>query len=217
MKVSKCTEDWNKMSPNEVGKFCSSCQTSVYQIHDKSLDEIHELKDQNNDKICGRISKVQYEQFRFMHPMKRFAIALFLVFGTGLFTASYGQIAKGESTMQMPNYTTVVKFFAMTKDGKPLSNVDVSFSIGDDFFQGKTDSTGNLSLDFHADGLLSHVGFNIYYNNTFAYIEKDVHSGDNRVENIIYDSSNGEMTIGKQVFHEEFLMGDVMIDEDWDH
>jgi hypothetical protein len=205
------------MSTNEIGKFCSSCQTSVYDIHNKSLEEIHVLKTKNDDKICGRISKVQYEQFRFLHPMKRFAIALFLVFGTGLFTASYGQVVKETAIKQAPNYTTIVNIFAKSKAGKPLENVDISLTYNEDFIQGKTDATGKLVLTFHAVSTVSLIGFNIYYDNTYAYIEKQIHSGENRLENIIYDSSNGEMTIGEQVFHEEFLMGDVMIEEDWDH
>jgi hypothetical protein len=205
------------MNPNEIGKFCSSCQTSVYNIQDKSLNEIQDLKTINNDKICGRISKVQYEQFRFLHPMKRFAIALFLVFGTGLFTSSYAQIEKGISTEQMPNYTTNIIFFAKNSEGEPLANVDVSFTNNDDFIQGQTDSTGKLELNFHADNALSQIGFNIYFKNTYAYVEKQLHSGENRMESIVYNSSNGEMTIGDKVFHEEFLMGDVMIEEDWDH
>lgn len=216
MKVSNCTEDWNKMNPNEIGRFCSSCKTSVHDIHDKSLTEIHELKSENEDKICGRISKVQFEQFRFLHPMKRFAVALFLVFGTGLFNTSFGQIEELENLQEVPNAVTSIIFSAQNKSGEPLSNVDISFTVKGEFHQGKTDSIGKLNLYFNADSKVRLIGFNIYLNDTFAYVEKEIRSGVNRLENIIYDPKTGEITIGEQVFYEEFLMGDV-IEEDWDN
>ncbi len=216
MKVSNCTEDWNKMNPNEIGKFCSTCQTSVYKIHNNSLHEIDELKTKNNEKICGRISKVQYEQFRFLHPMKRFAIALFLVFGTGLFTASYAQLKKEASSLQTPNYTSTIYIFAQNNKGEPMPYVNVSFTYKDDFIHGQTDSSGKLQLFFQTDQLLNQIGFNIDYKNTFAYIEKQVHTGANRLESIIYNADSGELIIGKQIFYEEFLLGEVILDEDWD-
>ena len=203
------------MSPNEIGKHCSSCNTSVYHIADKSLEEINDLKMKNDDKICGRISKVQYEQFRFLHPLKRFAIALFLVFGTGLFTTSYGQIVKESGGNERPNYTSNIHFTAKDNDGKPLANVDVSYQIGDAFIQGQTDSLGRLELRSYLTSGSAHIGFNIYYRSTYAYIEKHVSYGESRFETIIYNKETGEMTIGEHKFHEEFLLGDVM-PEDWE-
>ena len=35
-----CHEDWNKMQPDEKGKFCSVCQTSVIDFTNKTTDEI---------------------------------------------------------------------------------------------------------------------------------------------------------------------------------
>lgn len=217
MKVSKCTEDWNAMTTNEIGKFCTSCNTSVYQINNKSLEEISQLKAANNDKICGRINKVQYEQFRFLHPMKRFAIALFLVFGTGLFTASYGQVIEesAQVTEITFNYTLVID--AKDEQGNPLPGMNVSFDLNDEHYSDKTDSTGKLKINFEENSTNLKLGLNFYFQDTYGYIERNVNNGITRIEKITFNQGNGDLKIGDELFHEEFLMGDVMMEEDWDH
>ncbi len=100
-----CHEDWNKMLPDAKGKFCNSCSKSVFDFSTKTDAEIRgillEYKDQ---KVCGHFKKSQIGR-----PLnitinlndlpvnisltKTFAIALFIVFGTFLFscTNEHGQ------------------------------------------------------------------------------------------------------------------------------
>jgi len=100
-----CHEDWDKMTPDAKGAFCGSCQKSVYDFSTKSEAEVEEvLNNVGDDKVCGRFSADQlreeikldiplYSLPRNIAPMRAFALALFLVFGTLLFTGSnaYGQ------------------------------------------------------------------------------------------------------------------------------
>jgi len=211
MKVSKCNEDWNSMTSNYIGKFCSSCNSSVYQINDKSLEEISNLKAANNDKICGRINKIQYEEFRFLHSMKRFAIALFLVFGTGLFTASYGQIINESSEVKEITFDYTIVITAQDEEGNPLPKINVSFDLNQLHFSEKTDSTGKLQIKFDENSTNLKIGLNFYYQDTYAYIERNINNGITRIEKITYNKKNGELKFGYELFNKEYLMDDVIM------
>lgn len=60
-----CSEDWNSMQMDEVGRFCQSCQKSVIDFTSKSDSEIKEfLKDKQQEKLCGRFYIHQVERIR---------------------------------------------------------------------------------------------------------------------------------------------------------
>lgn len=110
-----CHENWNNMLPDEKGRFCLSCSKSVHDFTGKSDQEIHAILMANKDqKVCGRFSKSQLNRplnIRVnladlpsnMSATRSFAIALFLVFGSLLFscTDSFGQ-NMGEVTVVLP-------------------------------------------------------------------------------------------------------------------
>jgi len=93
-----CHEDWNKMTPDEKGAFCGSCQKSVYDFSNKSVHEIDTIiKDNPGKSICGRFKSTQLEPVEkvplYMLPSKKpslrvFAYALLLVFGSTLFSCN---------------------------------------------------------------------------------------------------------------------------------
>lgn len=100
-----CHEDWNKMLPDEKGKFCLSCSKSVVDFTGKSDMEIHQILIENTGKkLCGRFTKTQLNRPlnirvnladlpKNVSSTHSFAIAIFLVFGSMLFscTDSFGQ------------------------------------------------------------------------------------------------------------------------------
>jgi hypothetical protein len=93
-----CHEDWNTMQADAQGKFCGSCNKSVIDFSNKSDMEIKNiLLEQKGKKICGHFKKTQVDRplnFRVdlnqlpknVSSTKAFAISLFLVFGTLLFS-----------------------------------------------------------------------------------------------------------------------------------
>jgi hypothetical protein len=95
-----CHEDWNAMQPDARGKFCSSCSKSVFDFSTKTDAEIGEiLMHYKDQKICGHFKtsqvnrplslRVDLSQLpRNISVTKAFAIALFLVFGTLLFSCT---------------------------------------------------------------------------------------------------------------------------------
>ncbi|MFL5762608.1 MAG: hypothetical protein ACJ77K_01620 [Bacteroidia bacterium] len=97
-----CHEDWNQMTPNEKGAFCGKCCKTVIDFSNKTPEQIREtLTAQSGKKICGRFQGHQIGESRTesvhlnipshllprnISHRKAFALALFFVFGTTLFS-----------------------------------------------------------------------------------------------------------------------------------
>lgn len=104
-----CHENWDNMDPHAKGKFCNACSKAVFDFSDKTDAEIRDIlihyKDQ---KVCGHFKTSQLNrplQLRIdlaklprnMSLTKTFTIALFLVFGTFLFSCTDFQGKKIEA------------------------------------------------------------------------------------------------------------------------
>ncbi len=82
---SPCHEDWNKMTPNEKGRFCNQCDKTVVdfaKLEDEEVIEYFlELQKQTNHSICGHIKKKQLAPTRTFQPL-RIAVVGLLLFST---------------------------------------------------------------------------------------------------------------------------------------
>ena len=95
-----CHEDWSAMQPDAKGKFCNSCQKSVHDFTAKTDAEIHTILLENKgQQVCGHFKKTQVnrplniridlnELPRNMSITKLFTVAVFVVFGTLLFSCT---------------------------------------------------------------------------------------------------------------------------------
>lgn len=102
-----CHENWDAMTPNELGVFCGKCVKTVVDFSNKSIEEIKEFFiGKQNEKVCGRFEKAQltslsfdafYNEFKGFHFTKRFAVILYFTFGMWLFNASTG-VAQTQQT-----------------------------------------------------------------------------------------------------------------------
>lgn len=92
-----CHENWNRMSPNEKGRFCSVCAKGVIDFTTQSKDEIQDyFRQHNGEKVCGRFNNEQLNRFDIQIPAavlqqkrtfnKAFLLALFVVMGASLFS-----------------------------------------------------------------------------------------------------------------------------------
>lgn len=100
-----CHEDWNSMLPDAKGKFCNSCNKSVFDFSNKTDTQIRDiLRDHKDQKVCGHFKRSQINRPlnisinindlpKNISITRAFAIALFIVFGTFLFscTDEHGQ------------------------------------------------------------------------------------------------------------------------------
>lgn len=110
-----CHEDWNAMQPDAKGKFCNSCSKSVFDFSNKTDTEIRDILIEYKDqKVCGHFKKTQIDRPlniqinlndlpKNISMTKAFAIALFIVFGTFLFSCTNNQGQKiGEIEITNP-------------------------------------------------------------------------------------------------------------------
>lgn len=63
--TNPCSESWDSMQVDAIGRFCQSCQKSVIDFSSKSDDEIKTfLKEKEGEKLCGRFYIHQVERIR---------------------------------------------------------------------------------------------------------------------------------------------------------
>ncbi|NJM79378.1 MAG: hypothetical protein HC854_06780 [Flavobacterium sp.] len=129
-----CHENWDKMLPDEKGKFCQSCAKTVFDFTKNSADEIVSIFEKNKtEKICGRFRTAQLENIKIEIPeavlyrqtsfRKVFLLALFVVMGTTLFSCknfnndyqTLGEVVVVEDTIKT-KIDTVEKAIEIKKD-----------------------------------------------------------------------------------------------------
>ncbi|MCU0434711.1 MAG: hypothetical protein MUC87_14745 [Bacteroidia bacterium] len=92
-----CHESWQGMIPKENGRFCDSCCKVVVDFTTMNNDEITAyLRSRNGERVCGRVKNTQLDSkvspailslpVKKRWHLTRFAAALWLVFGTMLFS-----------------------------------------------------------------------------------------------------------------------------------
>lgn len=95
-----CHENWNRMTPKEKGRFCSSCSKTVIDFTKKSTQQIQNyLIENKNKRVCGHFYKKQLDAITIEIPQatfqqqlsfqKLFILALLFVMGTTLFNCQY--------------------------------------------------------------------------------------------------------------------------------
>ncbi len=95
-----CNENWNTMTPKEKGRFCSSCDKTVVDFTEKTLEDIqYYLVENKNQRVCGHFYKKQLDSIVIEIPpitfqkrlsfQKLFILALFFTMGTTLFSCQY--------------------------------------------------------------------------------------------------------------------------------
>jgi hypothetical protein len=93
-----CHENWGVMTPNEQGRFCGSCQKTVVDFTKFTTQDIQNYFAKHyGQKVCGRFKNKQLTPihiqipntvFSFIPASRKFALALFIVFGTTLFSCT---------------------------------------------------------------------------------------------------------------------------------
>ena len=116
-----CSENWDKMIPNDAGRHCSSCDKTVVDIRSKSNLEIKSLVE-TSDSVCAIANKHQLYNYQYVRPIKRLAFALLIVFGNGLFSIS----ASAQETTQQLKETYL-------ENDSLKSKVSISGVITDEF------------------------------------------------------------------------------------
>lgn len=123
-----CHEDWDKMTPDETGRFCNSCSKSVVDFTQMLPNEIQDFFVKNQgQKVCGRFKNSQLNSLTIQipnrivysqtHYHKIFLLALFITMGTTLFSCSdkngnkqkIDKIEVVDDSLEMNNVTVGVR------------------------------------------------------------------------------------------------------------
>ena len=133
MKISinePCHENWDKMTPNDKGAFCLSCQKSVVDFSNKTINEIKDYfrKKTDSEIVCGRFDERQLDALTFDDFFNNFikwkyfqkaALIVFFVFGFSLFAGAQSKPDVNRPTMgavaYVPHDTSKI---AVKKDPK---------------------------------------------------------------------------------------------------
>lgn len=91
-----CHENWDAMSPDEKGKFCTVCSKKVTDFRNDSDEEIISFLESSVDNICGTFSENQLG--RNLHHS--YINSLFTKFAVGFFLTSGGIITANAQQKQ---------------------------------------------------------------------------------------------------------------------
>jgi len=92
-----CHEDWDKMTPNQQGRYCKACAKTVNDFTAMSDEDIKDFFiNKKEEQVCGRFKKEQLSRIVIDLPAnilyidmplwKKFLVACLIVFSTSLFS-----------------------------------------------------------------------------------------------------------------------------------
>lgn len=151
MRINPCVESLKDMKPVDGGRYCSSCAKTIVDLTNKTNEEIRVMYDQNDGKLCGIVMPNQLQENRYYHPLKRFALALIIVFGTSLFVfanangfnqfrnKAYAQLKQTEDKITIKGFVYGV--------GNPLVGAEVLVNINGLEYIAYTDVNGEFALE----------------------------------------------------------------------
>lgn len=165
MRLNPCVESLKDMKPVEGGRYCGSCAKTIVDLTNKSNQEIRQLYNDHNGHLCGIVNPNQLKENKFYHPLKRFALALIIVFGTSLFvfanTSGFNQFrSHAISQLNVDQVELTIKGFVFG-DGNPLIGAEVVVNIGGIEYIVYTGLNGEYKLEisdeYHGDIVVSFI------------------------------------------------------------
>lgn len=116
--ASPCSENFDKMIPNENGSFCNSCMKNVIDLSKKTNSEVAKFIAENKDQsICARLKTTQMEeQFEYNETSKistlKYAAVAASVLLTSNLSAQEKELVKTEISCSKPDAYRVGKVVA---------------------------------------------------------------------------------------------------------
>ena len=122
-----CTEDWDKMIPNELGRHCTSCNKTVIDFSLFTNKQLIEFFEKHTGRICGHYTSMQVEnEISYTEPSNNFLYKL--LFGT-LMVASAACSYNGNYN---PNNIPLATQFSSVGSDKNEENKPDYFTLSND-------------------------------------------------------------------------------------
>ncbi|MCB9195057.1 MAG: carboxypeptidase regulatory-like domain-containing protein [Flavobacteriales bacterium] len=173
MKINPCIEKLSDMDSVEGGRFCHSCSKTIVDLTAKSNDEIMAIYEENRGELCGIVKVAQLQENRYYHPLKRFALALIIVFGTSLFVFAnqdgFISFQKGVyAQLDQSDVKHSLTGFVYGVNG-PLVAAEISCEVNGQVYTTQTDVRGEFLLglpEVDVKGItvvIAHAGYETAY------------------------------------------------------
>ena len=155
-----CEKSWDEMeaTQDKKKKFCGDCSTYVYDL---TTTDLLDLDQKTINGKCIVINNTQLDDLMFIHPLKRFAAALFIVFGSSLFIIP-SALAQEKADTTIQSKTVTIKGRVVNKKGKPIKDCDVTLdSYGDFEYKLRTNAKGDFEVTVNRTRLASNFWIRI--------------------------------------------------------
>ncbi|HSY75997.1 MAG TPA: TonB family protein [Bacteroidia bacterium] len=158
-----CHENWDKMTPNEQGRHCSSCNKTVVDFSKYTDKELFEFLSKIKGSVCGRFNPYQVNRPITVYQSENNSLWQKLMWGTALATSLaacnenrnnqnvVGKICLNDSTKRKSvNNTSPTNNYVSGKitddhDGKPIAHLRVT--IAGTKYTSITDSAGDFKIE----------------------------------------------------------------------
>jgi len=203
-----CSEDWDKMTPTEKGKYCAVCEREIYDLtHLTNRQLANRIK--RNENICGLFRKDQLDTDLYADsdlPLKKYGMAMSIAVMVTVSQSGFAQnnnkqnvevvdsIQKKETVKVKDTLQRIVTITGKITE-KPISNDSIQIEplpgvnvvIKGTDFKTFTDFDGLFSLKFNLNEVTLPVYLEVsYIGYKTKQIEiKDLNEVSNKAQNIV--------------------------------
>ncbi len=133
-----CSEKWDVMHMDSIGRFCQSCQKSVIDFTTQSDGEIKNfLKNKRGEKLCGRFNNHQLQRIRIEIDQnilvsnipfwQKFLVVLLVCFGSDLLGADFVFAQTDSIPVKTEQVDSLIPFAAAKSDSTLEVKIDSAF------------------------------------------------------------------------------------------
>ncbi|MGJ8746064.1 hypothetical protein [Polaribacter sp.] len=165
-----CSENWDKMTSVDKGKFCLNCNKKILDFERLTNTEIiNEIK-KSEKPICARIPKYKTDiplvNEKILPKYSKLAVKI-IITSSLIFTNNINTLANTNnfnSELSIVNSNTLFKGkFLREKDNSPIVNVKIQLITLNKIFYTYTNSKGEFSLNISSENLNDENVFRISY------------------------------------------------------
>lgn len=151
---NSCSENWDKMSPNEKGKFCLNCNKKVFDFESLPDSEIIHILENKKENICARIplSKINSPLLATSYMSKYSKLAINIIITSSiLLPGNLSAITNKQNPIEHFKYVenSNISFKGKVlreEDESPIINVKVQFITLNKIFYVYTNKNGEFNL-----------------------------------------------------------------------
>ncbi len=151
---NSCSENWDKMSPNEKGKFCLNCNKKVFDFESLPDSEIIYILENKKENFCARIplSKMNRPLLATSYISKYITLAIKIIITSSILLPG-NLIAINPKENAIEHFKIVenseITFkgkFLREEDESPIINVKIQFITLNEIFYAYTNKNGEFNL-----------------------------------------------------------------------